>query len=174
MSKQENNETTEYNTYIDERKELVIGERESSARYDKWILTLAGGSLGLSITFIKNVSPDPETSTLWFLGIAWSLLLLAIIAALASHLTSQSAFRRQRDILDEELEKHSPQEKVNGMATATHWLNIASMALFSTSDVEAASTNPSPNLSHAKAPLAVISFTNSFPLIESPMMVDTF
>lgn len=129
----EKQDSDKYMIYIDERRELVIGERESSSRFDKWILTLSGGALGLSITFIDKITPNPTPNSSYLLSLSWLLLLLTILISLASHLTSQAAFRRQRDILDKQLEagtEEGEREGVNRPAIVTNCLNIASMVFF--------------------------------------------
>ncbi len=126
----ETKQDTEYQAYLDHRSELNKGELEVSGRYDQWILTLSGGALGISIAFIEKVAPSPAAWTLAFIGIAWLVLISAIVCALVSLLTSQSAYRRERDILDDELGVKDPPEKKNAPAKATHALNVWAMALF--------------------------------------------
>ena len=129
------NETdnTKYKAYLDQRQALIDIEVDASNRLDRGILTLAGGALGLSITYIEKIAPNPSPSSLWLLGLSWLLLLATLLVSLASHLTSQSAMRRQRDILDLDLEKDelTEDEKKNVWSTATHWLNISSIVTFS-------------------------------------------
>ena len=126
-------ENTKYRAYLDQRQALIDIEVDSSNRLDRGILTLAGGALGLSITYIEKIAPEPSPSTLWLLGFSWFLLLATLLVSLASHLTSQSGMRRQRDILDLELEKDelTEDEKKNKWSLATHYLNISSMVTFS-------------------------------------------
>lgn len=134
MSK-EDKEQTRYKAYLDQRQSLIDIEVEASKSFDHWVVTLAGGALGLSITFIEKIAPHPGHGTLWLLGLSWTLLLITILVSLTSHLTSQSAMRRQRDILDSELEKEpetplTEEERRNRYAAATHWLNISAMVTF--------------------------------------------
>jgi hypothetical protein len=64
-----------------------------SESFDKAIMSLSGGALAISITFVHNVAPDPTNrgllTTSWFL-FAGSLLLILI-----SFLTSQAAILNQ-------------------------------------------------------------------------------
>jgi len=90
-----NNQSEEYKIYSEERKILVAAEQNTAQQFDKYILTLAAGALALSITFIKQIAPNPNPNSLCLLLIAWFLFSLSILSTLISHLTSQSACRRQ-------------------------------------------------------------------------------
>ncbi|MCX6908393.1 MAG: hypothetical protein NTY01_10165 [Verrucomicrobia bacterium] len=133
MSKEEKQQAR-YKVYLDQHKSLIDLEVEASKSFDHWIVTLAGGALAISITFIEKIAPHPRSDTLCWLGFSWGFLLLTILFTLSSHLTSQSGMRRQRDILDLELEKYPtellPHERTNRFAIITNWLNIASMVTF--------------------------------------------
>lgn len=131
-----------HQVYLDQREALIDMEVGSAKSFDHWIMTLSAGALGLSITFIGQIAPHPPAGTYWLLAVSWVFLLLGILSGLCSHLTSQSAMRRQRAILDAEFELRSLRESVdesseggadeqkNHPAVATHVLNIAAMAFF--------------------------------------------
>lgn len=59
----------------------------ASRDYDKALLTLAAGALGVSIAFVHNVAPHPK-DTFW-LGLAWGLFAASLVCVVASLLTSQ-------------------------------------------------------------------------------------
>ena len=122
-------EKDRYQAYLDERRLLVDGEVQVAARFDKSILSLSGGALLLSMTFIKDIVHGSPKAT-WLLIVAWVLLGTAIGAMLVSLLTSQKAYRKQRDILDEQLDKADKEGVYNRWACATKWLNRASITLF--------------------------------------------
>lgn len=105
----------EYQDYLDERKELVISERETACQFDKAILTLAAGALALSITFINYIAPTPKPSSICLLIIAWTFFGISILSTLISFLTSQAACRRQREILDD--------KSTSGKNLAAVWTN---------------------------------------------------
>jgi hypothetical protein len=71
------------------REWLVSAYENATQSFDKAIMTLAGGALGVSIAFIHDVAPKPEHK--WLLGVAWSLFALSLLLILASFLTSQRA-----------------------------------------------------------------------------------
>ncbi|MFQ5796168.1 MAG: hypothetical protein ACE5JP_14120 [Candidatus Bipolaricaulia bacterium] len=121
----------ERKTYLDERKLLIDAEREALRSFDKAILTLSAGALGLSITFIRQLAPEPQVETLRLLAIAWIAFGLSLLSTLFSFLTSQSALRRQREILDQDYENEKPNQNYkNWQAKITNILNLASILSF--------------------------------------------
>ncbi len=119
----------DFQTYITERKSLVEAELEQSRLFDKAILTLAAGALGLSITFIRQIAPTPDPNTIWMLIFAWGAFSGSVLATLTSFLTSQFACRRQREILDAQQSDRAAGSR-NGFGIATTILNILSAILF--------------------------------------------
>jgi hypothetical protein len=53
------------------RQWLAEKHHAASQDYDKAVMTLAGGALGLSLAFVKDIAPDPEDT--WALVGAWAL-----------------------------------------------------------------------------------------------------
>jgi len=118
-----------YQKYLEERKLLVSAERETAQQFDKSILTLAGGALALSITFIDKIAPCPKESSIFFLVNAWGLFCLSLLITLISFLTSQAACRTQRDILDDDISGEET-GRVNKPALWTNRLNYLSIGAF--------------------------------------------
>jgi hypothetical protein len=118
--------------YVSARQSYDTAELEVSGRYDKWILTLAGGALGLSITFIEKIAKAPTPETLCWLKGAWFFLIAALLLALVSLVTSQSAIRENRSELDAaNTEGRAPELKFpKWWTTLTNWLNWTSLASF--------------------------------------------
>jgi len=115
--------------YLDERRLLVEGEVQVAARFDKSILTLSGGALLLSMTFIKHIVSGSPKDT-WALIVAWISLGTAIAVMLISLLTSQKAYQQQRDILDKQFGDSNGGSECNCWACGTKWLNRISITLF--------------------------------------------
>lgn len=67
-----------YDAYIRERTATDSASLEMGKHYDTWFLTLSGGALLLSVTFVEKIAPHPAHYTLWFLAIGWLLLAGAI------------------------------------------------------------------------------------------------
>lgn len=121
----------ERETYLEERKSLVEAEREAAGSFDKAMITLSAGALGLSITFIRELAPMPQSETVALLIIAWGGFIVALLSTLSSFLFSQSAMRRQRDILDLDYEGAPPAQAMKNIpATITNMLNWFSIACF--------------------------------------------
>lgn len=77
------------------RARLVETAERQSQSYDTAVMTLAGGALGVSFAFIKDLvggTPDPETIPL--LRCAWICLAGSLLACLLSMLSSQFALAR--------------------------------------------------------------------------------
>ena len=127
-------ETKKYEAYIRERNSLINAELDQARQFDKYVLTLAGGSFGLSLLFIRQVVPYPEAGTICFLVAAWIAFGVSILSTLVSFLLSQAACSKQREILDRWYKKKdvelSEEDMGNRFATWTKGLNCASMSLF--------------------------------------------
>lgn len=119
----------DYDTYLNERKLLIGAELDVSSRFDRSILILSGGSFFVSMIFVKEIVKCPNSTYMFLL--AWVLFALAICLMLLSLLTSQSALRRQRKILDDNLAVHAVcSTQRNRLGVVTHWLNVLSIASF--------------------------------------------
>lgn len=132
MSKShESTEDIKYKTYLDERASLTAAKKESSQYFDKSILTLASGALGLSIAFITKIAPTPKESTLGFLYCSWIILCASLLSTLVSFLTSQHACQKQIAILENSY--FGTQKKTddrNPLGRVTVFLNWSSIILF--------------------------------------------
>jgi hypothetical protein len=122
----------ERQTYLDERKSLIVAEHDQSRLFDTTVITLASGALGLSLTFIRQIAPTYDKSTVSALYLGWFAFIASVLSTLASYRASQSALRRQRDILDQ---MHAasvdvPQSPANCAAILTSVLNWASLVFF--------------------------------------------
>jgi hypothetical protein len=75
--------------FFEQRKLLIDLQHQSSQSFDKTIVTLAGGALALSLTFIRQIVPEAMPGTTVFLALAWLFLILSLFATLLSLFTSQ-------------------------------------------------------------------------------------
>src|SRR5579871_2484192 len=117
--------------YLEERRGLIEQEAEQSRSYDKAILTMTAGGLGLSLTFIKDIVPDFAACTSWLLYLGWALLVTSLLTTLCSFRASVQAFRRQRAILDRiQRGEGTHENSVNHVSRVTAWLNYASLVAF--------------------------------------------
>ena len=77
-------ENEEYQAYLDQRENLNKSEYSVSEKYDHWLLTLSAGSLALSLTFIKDIVPNPDKNTIIFLIISWLFFIVSILTSVYS------------------------------------------------------------------------------------------
>jgi hypothetical protein len=88
---------------------LVSADYETSNAYDQAVMTLSGGALAISITFIHDIAPSPHPGTLSWLGTAWCAFGASIASILISKLTSQWALRKaMRQTDDLTIYSHRP------------------------------------------------------------------
>jgi hypothetical protein len=130
--KEDKEESVKYQAYLDERKSLVEGERKSAEQFDTTLVALSGSALGVSIVFIEKIAPKPIPWTITLLCLAWGAFVLSLLAILASFLTSQYAYCRQRQILGDELlpDDNTCLDRRNKWAIATRCLNWTSIGVF--------------------------------------------
>lgn len=103
---------------------------EASGRFDNWIMTLSAGALGLSLAFLREISPDPMIS-INALMLAWSAFVAALISGLLSQMTSQRSIAQYRKALDDAYEAGIPAEiNANFMSKLTVRLNWAAFTFF--------------------------------------------
>lgn len=76
------------------REQLLALEQKSTESFDKTVLTLSAGALGLSITFLNNiVELSNAVQTIW-LNIAWGFWAASLIFTLSSFWLSAQAMRK--------------------------------------------------------------------------------
>jgi amino acid transporter len=117
----------DYKSYLKERNaKIALGEGQGKF-LDQTILTLAGGALGLTLTFLHDHGPSEIAPSLSYLGIA--SLVLSLICVLVSLYSSQRSISQHIDTLDalcknqfieDESHKRLQNNPWNG---ATLWLN---------------------------------------------------
>jgi hypothetical protein len=86
----------------DYRALLVKTQQDSQTDYDKAVLTLAGGALGISFAFLKDIVGDQRLSHTHLLLFAWGCWGFSLISILGSFFSSQLALRKAIGQLDED------------------------------------------------------------------------
>jgi hypothetical protein len=104
------------------RQWLVEAYQKSSDAYDKAVMTLAGGALGISLAFVHQVAPHP-THKAW-LAWTWGLLAVSLLLIFLSFLASQQTLLRE--IKKRDKRRVWPSWDMPGWATTI--LNVASGA----------------------------------------------
>lgn len=89
-----NNNPAEDDTSLNEyRKMLESYAFEAANAYDKAIMSLSGGALGVSFAFVKNIVTKPAPDTVIWLWYAWISLGVSLASIIVSMLFSQKAIR---------------------------------------------------------------------------------
>jgi len=113
--------------FLAEWKQLCEGESAASQDFDKTILTLATGALGLSFAFLGQILKAPPVGK-WVLCGAWGCFIVSMCSILVSMRTSQSAFRQSREILEAiYFREVGARERKSSSSLATERLNMLSL-----------------------------------------------
>lgn len=72
-----------------ERKRLTDLHEKATESFDRAVMTLAGGALGISLAFVHDVAPTPRHKVV--LGVSWLLFALSLLLSLLSFLTMERA-----------------------------------------------------------------------------------
>lgn len=91
--------------------------------YDKAILSLSAGALGISVVFIKDIIGAGNLKLTILLGISWISWILSLVSVLIS-------FYFSRRFHEEAIDKMDNEEKCGGRSKCTELFNILSGALF--------------------------------------------
>src|SRR5262245_42473762 len=112
--------------YKEERKLLVDLHKANADQHDKAILTLTAGLLGLTLTFISSMAPNPPHWTMYILAGGWAGLVLSIVTMLFSFLTGQWGCDHQMKLLDHHAANAERPEQTNYWSNWTKKLNVSS------------------------------------------------
>lgn len=122
----------EIEIYRRRRNFLIDVGREASRSYDKYILTLAAGTFGLSLLFLERLTNGPVGQTKWFLITSWIAFGASILSTLLSFLLGQESSSKEIEILDSKFKRAIKEDEnvKNSFSTWIKWLNRVSMILF--------------------------------------------
>ena len=70
------------------------------ASYDKTLITLSGGALGLTVTFIKDIVTPTSAVNTWLAVSAWSAWAFSLASLLLALYFGTSAYRHAIKMLD--------------------------------------------------------------------------
>jgi hypothetical protein len=102
---------------------------EQVVNFDKALLTLTTGGLGLSVLFLTEFFDDRSIAEVIFLYFSWTAWTLSLVFNMISYLTSWKDSERAVEIIDNRMEEKSANE-VNTWRIVTIWLNWSSFAGF--------------------------------------------
>lgn len=125
----EPSDNQERSEYLATRSDYDKQQLEVSGRFDNWVMTIAGGALALSLTFLKDVA-QPTARCNWLLVSAWALLCGSLLAGLWSQITSITAIEKYRDKMDNAYTNGDwTKTGSTGWADATRCLNWAATVM---------------------------------------------
>lgn len=99
-------------------------EHEAQEQYDKNVLYLSTGALGVSFAFLKDIVSINDAVSIWWLICAWIFWALSVTAVLYSFYSSRLAMRKAIEAFDDGKEQKDKSD------VWTSCLNFASGALF--------------------------------------------
>jgi hypothetical protein len=76
------------------RSHLVLAEQKAQEDFDKTVLSLSGGALGVSFAFVRDIVGPGPLAHPGYLFLAWSSWGISVTVVLASYFLSQLALRR--------------------------------------------------------------------------------
>ena len=87
------------------RKELIKSKKDIQADYDKAVMTLSGGSLGITIPFLKDIVLDQSSQYVFIILLAWFCWVISITSIFFSLHTSQLSFTKAINKIDNGIKK---------------------------------------------------------------------
>jgi len=101
------------------RRHLQGALRDASRDYEQAVLVVSAGTLAVSVTFARDITPTPVPGSTGGLVVAWLLLGLAMLATVLSFVTSQREIWNQTAAIDD-----GKEVKLTWLARATWLLNL--------------------------------------------------
>ena len=100
MNKEKSNKKNK--TKIDHkyRDHVISNSLKSQQIYDRVLLSLASGALGISVSFINNLINVKLSISKHYLFIAWAAWVFSLLLLLISHLFSSKAWERTLEQID--------------------------------------------------------------------------
>jgi hypothetical protein len=114
--------------WADHRKLLVAADQKSQEDFDKTVLALSGGALGISFAFLKDVIGTEPIHFSMLLVSAWSVWGLSMLCVLTSYFCSHMAIRRMITQIDEDT--FHTQKKGGAWRDVTATLNVLGAVFF--------------------------------------------
>lgn len=124
-----------HDTYAQRMARYDLALLDVAKQYVTWVLTLASGALGLTLTFIKNIAPVVRPDSKLYLILSFIGLGLSIACTLSSLLFSQHTIEREIEVYQQSERCDDPNDRLkvdsrNSAATITRWLNGLSLFAF--------------------------------------------
>ena len=75
------------------RRHLILAEQKAQEDFDKALLTLSGGALGVSFAFVTNVVGSPPYEYFQILLGGWASFVFSLVVVVLSYYFSRQALR---------------------------------------------------------------------------------
>jgi len=115
-----------------DRERLLALHEATTQAFDKAIMTLSGGALAVSISFIHDVAHHPRHKPL--IGVSWGAFGLSLLLILWSFLTSERATRRMvhqmADAEAEEIAEGTLTDVLNWSSAASFVVGVVCLVIF--------------------------------------------
>lgn len=112
------------------RSLLISAEQKSQEDYDKTVIALSGGALGISFAFVKDIVGSQSLATPVWLCAAWIAWGLSVTLVLTSFYFSHLALRKAIKQVDENLESLYNKPPGGFFTRVTQVLNVLDGLLF--------------------------------------------
>ncbi len=122
-----------YEAVMRHREVLAEAASNQSRSFDKYVLTLGAGALGISLVFLKDISPGPDRYFLWTLYLSWICFIVSMTTTLVSFLCGKAAYDREIKEWNNRYNSESKYGKSvykNVFSGVTKFLNITSFCAF--------------------------------------------
>ena len=118
-----------YEYLLKERSASLEAENAAISNFEKTITALASGALGLSITYVRFIAPDPSSKHILY--ISWGSLVFSLLVILFSFLFSRMAQVKYRDILEKQYENADCETRNPwGILTnISNWLSLITLII---------------------------------------------
>lgn len=85
-----------YLAYLRQRQQLDERLLAVTERYEKALLTLSGGAIAISLTFLEKIAIAPTAASVPVMGLSWLFLVFAVLLGFVSIYFSSVAVERAR------------------------------------------------------------------------------
>ena len=122
-------ETKEEANYLDSyRDHLVVARQKAQEDYDKTVVTLSGGALGVTFAFLEKVTGNGPAAIPELLFAAWLCWAASITSVLTSYFLSRLSLHKAIEQVDSD--EPPPQNAGGWMRVATEIFNVLSGIFF--------------------------------------------
>lgn len=109
------------------RLSLLEEKGKSDDDFEKYITFIASGGLGLTLTFINNISPLKESICIWIVILGWFSLATTLFVNLLSHYISSANNTKAVQDIDDNLSYEEIVSNIDNRNIVVSRLNLSSI-----------------------------------------------